>query len=137
MESNNNLLKIKTLLETFFTTGLIYILINFHIPNTFITVCVAILIIFCILQILDNIDKINGYGKFNNNPSNHNNNHYHHNDYHHDYHDYHQNDNDYHNDYQQNDDITPDEPIEDTSDIIDDDNNDDDFPFDSPDDNYV
>ena len=132
-KSNMTLIKLKALFDIIIAFSLIYILFNFSINSPLISFTILIFAIYFIAQCLGNVDKINGFGQYNKNK------------------------------YQEQDDSIIEEYSEPNTDIIDenefddntyedintDDNqtnnddfndfpdDDDDFPFNNPNDNYI
>lgn len=132
-KSNMTLIKLKAMFDIIIAFSLIYILFNFSINSPLISFTILIFAIYFIAQCLGNVDKINGFGQYNKNK------------------------------YQEQDDSIIEEYSEPNTDIIDenefddntyedintDDNqtnnddfndfpdDDDDFPFNNPNDNYI
>ena len=77
---NNFLLKLRIVAEFFIVFGIAYLIFNFNI-NPFLSFIIGFIGIFILFQTLGLIDKLNGYGPYNENKDKHNTHDFHHNDY--------------------------------------------------------
>ena len=66
-KSNMTLIKLKAMFDIIIAFSLIYILFNFSINSPLISFTIFIFAIYFIAQSLGNIDKINGFGQYNKN----------------------------------------------------------------------
>ena len=66
-KSNMTLIKLKAMFDIIIAFSLIYILFNFSINSPLISFTILIFAIYFIAQCLGNVDKINGFGQYNKN----------------------------------------------------------------------